>query len=77
MNWDGFKDAVIIKKIDDIKTFPSRIIRSDINPSESTDIGWRRYKADAYKDVSIQKVLSRMFYLMILLYIFSNNIHYL
>lgn len=55
MNWDGFKDAVIIKKIDDIKTFPSRIIRSDVNPSESTDIGWRRYKADAYKDVSIQK----------------------
>ena len=50
-----YKRQVIIKKIDDIKTFPSRIIRSDVNPSESTDIGWRRYKADAYKDVSIQK----------------------
>ncbi len=39
------KMQLLSKKIDDIKTFPSRIIRSDVNPSESTDIGWRRYKS--------------------------------
>lgn len=56
MNWDGFKDAVMSKSLElDTKHFPSRIIRSNVNPSEATDIGWRKFKADNYKDVSIQK----------------------
>lgn len=56
MNYDGFKDAVVNKNLEGYtNNFPTRIIRSDINPSESTTLGWRKYKADAYKDVNIQK----------------------
>lgn len=56
MNHDGFKDVIIMSDFDDYTdNYPTRIIRSNVNPSEATDLGWRKYKADNYKDISIQK----------------------
>lgn len=56
MNSIGFNDVTLEKDLgNDINNFPTRIIRSDVNPNESEDIGWRRYKANNYKDISIEK----------------------
>lgn len=56
MNHDGFKDATITKDFEEYtNNYPARIIRSNVNPSEATDLGWRKYKANNYKDISIQK----------------------
>lgn len=56
MNWKGFNDVTQFKNIDNIvDKFPSRIIRSNVNNMESNDIGWRKFKADSYKDIPITK----------------------
>lgn len=56
MNWKGFNDITQFKSTDNLKdTFAARIIRSNVNNMESNDIGWRKFKADSYKDIPITK----------------------
>lgn len=56
MNWKGFNDITQFESTDNIKdNFASRIIRSNVNSVESNDIGWRKFKADSYKDIPITK----------------------
>ncbi|MBD5584357.1 MAG: hypothetical protein HDQ88_04695 [Clostridia bacterium] len=56
MNWKGFNDITQSKDYDNnITDFPARVVRSNVNNGESNDIGWRKYKADNYKDIPITK----------------------
>lgn len=54
-HYNGYDSITYEKLIDTKYHFFNRIIRSNVNSSESNSLGWRKYATDSYKDLPIER----------------------